>query len=155
SGRWVPAAGAVGRSPRRRAVRQRRRRREARGGIRARARETRRMIPDVSAIVVTHRGPPEAARCGESLRRAFDEEEGRGAVILVDGGSGAEEADELRAIPADRRLLLPENRGYSGGVNAGLAAARAGRLLLSNADVVFLPGALRPLLRAIDAPRAG
>jgi N-acetylglucosaminyl-diphospho-decaprenol L-rhamnosyltransferase len=113
------------------------------------------MIPDVSAIVVTHRSAPEAARCVESLRRAFEEEAVRGEVILVDCGSGAEEAAELRAIPADRRLLLPENRGYSGGVNAGLATARAGRLLLSNADVVFLPGALTPLLRAIDAPRAG
>jgi GT2 family glycosyltransferase len=113
------------------------------------------MIPEVSAVVVTHRSAPEAARCVESLRRAFEGEAVEGEVILVDCGSGWEEAAALRAIPAERRLLLPENRGYSGGVNAGLAASRAGRLLLCNADVVFLPGALTALLRAIDAPRAG
>ena len=111
------------------------------------------MSPDVSAIVVSHRRAAEARACVASLQRAFAEEGIAGEVVLVDCGSGEKEAAILRAIPADRHLLLPENRGYSGGVNAGLAQARGGRLLLSNADIVFAGGAMTALLRAIPADR--
>jgi N-acetylglucosaminyl-diphospho-decaprenol L-rhamnosyltransferase len=113
------------------------------------------MRPELSAIVVNHRSAPEAARCVASLATAFREEGIVGEVLLVDCGSGPGEAARLAAVPAERRLLLEENRGYSGGVNAGLAAARASSLLLSNADVVFHPGAVTALLRAIGEKRAG
>jgi N-acetylglucosaminyl-diphospho-decaprenol L-rhamnosyltransferase len=113
------------------------------------------MTPEVSAIVVSHRSAAEAGRCVASLSRAFAEEGIRGEIVLVDCGSGQKEAGLLRAIPADRHVLLPENRGYSGGVNAGVARARAGSLLLSNADVVFAGGALTALLRAIGERETG
>jgi N-acetylglucosaminyl-diphospho-decaprenol L-rhamnosyltransferase len=113
------------------------------------------MTPEVSAIVVSHRSAAEAGACVPSLSRAFSEEGIRGEVVLVDCGSGEKEAGLLRAIPADRHVLLPENRGYSGGVNAGLAHARAGNLLLANADVVFAGGALTALLRAIGERATG
>jgi N-acetylglucosaminyl-diphospho-decaprenol L-rhamnosyltransferase len=113
------------------------------------------MTPEVSAIVVNHRSAAEAGLCVASLGRAFAEEGIRGEVVLVDCGSGSEEVPLLRAIPADRHVLLEENRGYSGGVNAGLAHARAGSLLLTNADVVFAAGALTALLRAIGEPATG
>jgi N-acetylglucosaminyl-diphospho-decaprenol L-rhamnosyltransferase len=113
------------------------------------------MTPEVSAIVVTHKSAAEAARCVESLRQAFREEGVSGEVVLVDCGSGREEVEALSGIPAERRLLLEENRGYSGGVNAGLAAARAARLVLCNADVVFFPGALTGLLNASSEKRTG
>jgi N-acetylglucosaminyl-diphospho-decaprenol L-rhamnosyltransferase len=113
------------------------------------------MTPELSAIVVTHRSAPEAAECISSLRRAFREEGTSGEILLVDCGSGPEEAERLRVLPADRHVLLVENRGYSGGLNAGLAAARADTLLLCNADVVFHSGALAPLLRALGDRRIG
>ena len=113
------------------------------------------MTPEVSAIVVSHRSAAEAGQCVFSLSRAFAEEGIRGEVVLVDCGSGEKEAELLRAIPADRHVLLPENRGYSGGVNAGLAHARAGSLILANADVVFAGGALTALLRAIGGRATG
>jgi N-acetylglucosaminyl-diphospho-decaprenol L-rhamnosyltransferase len=113
------------------------------------------MTPHVSAIVVSHRSAGEAAQCVASLQRAFEEEGIRGEVVLVDCGSGDGEAPLLRAIPATRHLLLEENRGYSGGVNAGLAQARAGSLLLANADVVFAPGAVTALLGAIGDRKTG
>jgi GT2 family glycosyltransferase len=113
------------------------------------------MTPEVSAIVVSHRSAAEAGACVASLQRAFAEEGIAGEVVLVDCGSGATEAASLRAIPANRHLLLEENRGYSGGVNAGLAQARAGRLLLSNADVVFAAGAVTVLVNAIDRRATG
>ena len=75
--------------------------------------------------------------------------------MLVDCGSGEAEAESLRSIGADVLVALPDNRGYAGGVNAGLARARGGRLLLSNADVLFRPGAVSALLAAVDGPGTG
>lgn len=113
------------------------------------------MTPDVSAVVVNYRSAAEAARCVASLTEAFAREGIAGEVLLVDCGSGQEESALLRDIPADRHLLLAENRGYSGGVNAGLAQARGASLLLSNADVVFSAGSVGRLLEAIADPRVG
>lgn len=113
------------------------------------------MTPGVSAVVVSYRTAAEAADCVASLRQAFGREGIAGEVVLVDCASGAGEAERLRAAGADVLVALPENRGYSGGVNAGLARARAGTLVVSNADVVFLPGALTALLEALAEPGVG
>lgn len=113
------------------------------------------MTPEVSAIVVNHRSVAEAAACVASLREAFAREGRRGEVVLVDCASGEVEAAALARIGADALVLLAENRGYSGGANAGLARARGARLLVANADVVFEPGAVTALLEAIEAPLTG
>ena len=90
-----------------------------------------------------------------SLAQAFALEGIAGEILLVDCGSGEPEREKLAGIPADVHVLLEENRGYSGGVNAGLARARSDRLLLTNADVVFLPGSVSGLLGAIEDRRVG
>lgn len=113
------------------------------------------MSPRVSAIVVNHRSAAEAAACVASLRDAFEREKIAGEIVLVDCASGPEEVRALERLPADVRVFLDENRGYSGGVNAGLARAACDRLLLSNADVVFGAGALTELLAAVEEPRVG
>jgi len=113
------------------------------------------VTPEVSAVVVSHRSAAEAARCVASLARAFAHAGIEGETVLVDCGSGREETDVLRQISADRHVLLGENRGYSGGVNAGLVHARGARLIVSNADVEFSPSSLGRLLKAIAEPRVG
>ena len=113
------------------------------------------MSRDVSAVVVSHRSSAEALQCVESLRAAFHADGVAGEIILVDCGSGAAEAERLAAAGADVFLPLAENRGYAGGVNAGLARASSFRILLCNADVVFAPGALAPLLEAVDDRSVG
>lgn len=113
------------------------------------------MRPEVSAVVVTHRSAADAIACVASLRLALREEEIAGEIVLVDCGSGAAEERRLESAGADIFLPLTDNRGYSGGVNAGLARSRSFRLLLSNADVVFRPGAIGPLLAAVDDPSVG
>ena len=113
------------------------------------------MSPDVSAVVVSHLSSREALDCVASLRRAFRAERVAGEVVLVDCGSGAAEADRLAAAGADVFLPLAENRGYAGGLNAGLARTTSSRLLLCNADVVFGDGALAPLLAAVDDRAVG
>jgi len=113
------------------------------------------MAPDVTAVVVSHRSAAEALGCVGSLTEAFREESVAGEIVLVDCGSGPEETSRLAGAGADVFLPLPENRGYSGGVNAGLARANSPCLLLCNADVVFRPGSLRPLLEAVEEPGVG
>jgi GT2 family glycosyltransferase len=111
-------------------------------------------FPDATAVVVNYRQAELAARCVETLRAGFETEGIRGEIVLVDCGSGPEERTALRRIGAEL-VALDDNRGYSGGVNAGLARASSARLLLSNADVEFRPGALTALLQAVDDPRVG
>lgn len=113
------------------------------------------MAPVVTAVVVSHRSAAEALDCVRSLRDAFESEGLAGEVVLVDCGSGPEETSRLERARADVFLPLPENRGYSGGLNAGLARASSPRLILCNADVVFRPGGIRPLLEAADDPAVG
>lgn len=113
------------------------------------------MLPDVSVVVVSHRSAPEAALCVGSLREAFAREGIEGEVVLVDCASGEEDARQLARLPLDLFLPLPENRGYSGGANAGLARSRGWKLIVSNADVVYLPEAVTELLRALDDPTVG
>jgi len=112
-------------------------------------------VPDVSAVFVNHLSSTECARAVESFRLAAREEGLRGETVVVDCASGPEEADRLRRIAPDRLVLLAENRGYSGGLNAGIAQAGAGRLLLCNADVEFLPGSIAPLISAAAQDSVG
>jgi len=113
------------------------------------------MRPLLSAIVVNHRSAVEAAECVASLREAFRRESLAGEIVLVDCASGPEEVRALEALAADVPVFLAENRGYSGGVNAGLARASSDRLILANADVVFGAGALTELLAVIEEPGVG
>jgi N-acetylglucosaminyl-diphospho-decaprenol L-rhamnosyltransferase len=113
------------------------------------------MTPDVSAVVVTYRSSGEARECIASLRTALATEGISGEIVLVDCGSGGAEARRLASAGADVLVALPDNRGYSGGVNAGLARARSFRLVASNADVLFRAGSIGPLLEAVDDPRVG
>lgn len=113
------------------------------------------MTPEVSAVVVSHRSAAEAVACVESLREEFVLAGLSGEVVLVDCASGEQEARALREARADALLLLPENRGYSGGANAGLARARSALLVVCNADVLFERGAVPALLSAVEDARVG
>jgi GT2 family glycosyltransferase len=113
------------------------------------------MTPDVSVIVVNHKSAAEALLCVDSLRAEFQSERVAGEIVLVDCDSGDPEQGRLHAIKPDVFVPLPENRGYSGGCNAGLARARAHKIIFSNADVVYGRGSLPTLLRALDDGSVG
>lgn len=74
-------------------------------------------------------------------------------LILVDNGSDDGAAGACSALaarhPALRYLPLPENRGFGGGMNAGVDAARGDWVLLVNSDTLFPPGALDALQRVL------
>jgi GT2 family glycosyltransferase len=69
-------------------------------------------------------------------------------LVVVDNAG----TEELALPPGCRgRVLRPDaNLGFAGGVNAGVAAARADRLLILNSDVVPRPGALKSLVRGFE-----
>ncbi|MEW6048922.1 MAG: glycosyltransferase, partial [Bacillota bacterium] len=83
-------------------------------------------------------------------------------VVVVDNGSSDDSADRLAAWLASRPGMsltrLPENRGFAGGVNAGILAgmaraaetARADYFWLLNNDAVPEPSALGHLVMALE-----
>lgn len=100
-------------------------------------------------VIVLDRGRPEDA--AEAARSALDASvEPR--VIVVENGPGPEPA-----VPDGVEILrLPENRGYAGGMNAGLAHLRrrgCDRFLLLNNDAVLEPSGLRRLAEALEDSR--
>jgi GT2 family glycosyltransferase len=71
-------------------------------------------------------------------------------VIVVDNGSDAVTTDWLRTLSDVRVLFNPVNRGFAGGCNQGMAAARGDRIVLLNNDVIVTAGWLEGLLDAFN-----
>jgi GT2 family glycosyltransferase/glycosyltransferase involved in cell wall biosynthesis len=100
-------------------------------------------------VVVLDRGGPEdaAAAAASALDPVVDPR-----VLVVENGPGREPS----LPPQVAVLRLPENRGYAGGMNAGIAWLRregCDRFLLLNNDAVLEAGSLRLLAQALDDPR--
>ncbi len=72
-------------------------------------------------------------------------------ILLVDNGSHDGSVAWAAGDPRLRLVALPENTGFAGGVNAGLAAARGDLLLLLNNDAFVEPGFVGALLAAASA----
>ena len=102
----------------------------------------------LAVVVLTYRARPQLVRrCLDAVHAAG----GADRVLLVDNGATVSQAH----IPPGVALTsLPENRGYAGGMNAGLAAALAAgatTVVLLNDDTAVTPGWLTPLAAALDA----
>lgn len=85
-------------------------------------------------------------------------------LLIVDNGSSDGSVDYLRALEktglplSDQRgvipvrlLLLAENTGFSGAVNAGISHTGADYVLLLNNDTKAEPGFLKALVKVMDA----
>jgi N-acetylglucosaminyl-diphospho-decaprenol L-rhamnosyltransferase len=100
--------------------------------------------PAISAVFVSYRSGPLAARAVASFRA----EAARGGrtcetIVVVNSGD-AEEARTLSAL-ADRVVVPGANLGYAGGLNAGVAVSRGELLFLANPDLGFLEGSVDAL----------
>jgi GT2 family glycosyltransferase len=71
-------------------------------------------------------------------------------IIIVDNGSGPETVEWLRTLHDVRVIYNAENRGYAGGNNQALAAARGEYVVLLNNDVIVTEGWLDDLLGAFE-----
>jgi GT2 family glycosyltransferase len=81
-------------------------------------------------------------------------------VIVVDNASGDRQgmptASRLRLTTAGVRLIVsPENLGFGGGNEVGIARSRADILCLLNPDAVVAPGWAEPMLAAVSDPSVG
>ena len=67
-------------------------------------------------------------------------------VLVVDNASADGSVEYLRsAHPQVELLALDENRGYAGGANAGISAARGEFVMVMNPDVILAPDHLATL----------
>lgn len=101
----------------------------------------------VSIVMLSWNAPQFTKLALESIRRHT---QGRYEVIVVDNGSGSETVDWLKTLTDVRVIYNATNRGYAGGNNQALAAARGEYVVLLNNDVVVTDGWLDDLLAAFD-----
>jgi GT2 family glycosyltransferase len=107
-----------------------------------------RETPDVSIVIVTWNGRQYLDAC---LRAVAAQEDVVAETILVDNASTDGTSDFVRgAFPWVRIVSLPENRGFTGGNNAGVREARGRVVALLNNDTVADPGWLRALVGGLD-----
>jgi GT2 family glycosyltransferase len=105
--------------------------------------------PGRVGVVVLDRG--RTADAAAAVRSALDPVF-KPRVLVVENGP----ALAPRVAPEVAVVYLPRNRGYAGGMNAGIAWLRregCDRLLLLNNDAVLDEGCLRLLAEALDDPK--
>ncbi len=110
--------------------------------------------PSISAVIPTWSALRFLPACLSALRAQLGPQD---EIVLVDNGSRDRAGDWARAHAPDVRVIgLPQNLGFAGGTNAGMAAARGELLLLINDDALAEPGCVAALWTALrDAPQAG
>ncbi len=110
--------------------------------------------PPISVVVPTWNALRYLPACLTALQHQLGHDD---ELILVDNRSRDGAAAWARAFaPGVRLLELPTNRGFAGGTNAGLRAARHDLLLLCNDDALVEPGCVAALWAALaDHPGAG
>src|SRR5215204_4368439 len=116
--------------------------------------ETRPVSPCVTVVVPNWNGERFVEVCLCSLRQhSF----GVFERVLVDNGSTDDSVAFVEEnFPEVRVIRLPENRGFSAAVNAGIMASEANLVALLNNDTEVDPGWLEALVRAADDhPEAG
>lgn len=111
---------------------------------------------DLSVIIPTWNGRDLLAPCLASLEREVLGRRDAGRIevetLVVDNASTDGTAQVVRErFPWAAVVALPENRGFAGGINAGLSRTRGRHLLLLNNDTVVLPDSLEACVRFLDA----
>lgn len=107
----------------------------------------------VSIVMLSWNAPEYTKLALESIRRHTA---GEYEIIIVDNGSKPETVEWLRTLQDVRVIYNRFNRGYAGGNNQAIAAARGEYVVLLNNDVVVTEGWLDGLLAAFDRiPRLG
>jgi hypothetical protein len=102
--------------------------------------------PLISIIIPNWNGRRFLEICLPSLRRQTF---GNFSVIVVDNGSQDGSVEWMReAFPEMDVLELPENRGFGGGVNAGILRSKSPLIFLLNNDTELAPECLDQLVDA-------
>jgi GT2 family glycosyltransferase len=117
------------------------------------------MSPTVGIVVLNWNGGSQTVACVDSLLAQSYQEK---FVVLVDNQSRAGERERLLDRYGDAAgvecCFLDDNRGYAGGMNAGMAVAlarNADLVAIVTHDVTFTSGALAAMVAATDTPGVG
>jgi GT2 family glycosyltransferase len=108
--------------------------------------------PTVSAVVLAYRDEPWLERCVHAL---LDSEGVDVEVILVDNGCTDGAVDRLVPTPGITVVRPGQNLGFSGGCNAGAAAAAGEFVALINGDLIVERDALAELVTFAQKPEVG
>jgi GT2 family glycosyltransferase len=101
----------------------------------------------VSAVVVNRSRVDLLRPCLASLRAALADVDGGTELAVVDNASSDGSRDLVRdEFPEAKLVALPANRGFAGGVAAGLSQTSGAWALLLNNDAVIEPEAIAELL---------
>jgi GT2 family glycosyltransferase len=113
--------------------------------------------PLYSIVIVAYGKRPITERCLESLARTLGPALGDEAeLVLVDNASPDDTAELFEAWRDRATVVLGDsNRNFSGGCNAGAAAARGEILVFLNNDTIVEPGALEALVAQAREPGVG
>ncbi|MGH2810266.1 MAG: glycosyltransferase, partial [Actinomycetota bacterium] len=105
--------------------------------------------PLLSAIVLNFNG---GAMVGDCLQSVADQDISSVETIVVDNASTDDSAGAISTrFPGFRMLRLESNKGYTGGMNAGIRAARGVFVALLNFDVTLDRDYLRICAEALAA----
>lgn len=104
----------------------------------------------VSAVVLTYERQDLLPACLHSLEVALARLDAETEIVVVDNASPANRATTVVAglCPQARIVTLTSNRGYAGGVVAGLEAARGEWVLTIGDDATIEPDAVIAMLTA-------
>lgn len=110
--------------------------------------------PLISVVIPNWNGIAHLPTCLDALRAQTHP---RVEVIVVDNASqDGSQALLAEAYPEVCRIALPENRGFTGACNAGIAAARGEIVALVNNDTEVAPMWIAEVVAAFDRhPEAG
>lgn len=103
--------------------------------------------PLVSIVTLSWNAPEYTKMALESIRAHTREPY---EIIVVDNGSREETTTWLRTLTDVRAIFNDRNRGFAGGTNQGIAAARGEYVVMLNNDVVVTDGWLDGLVGAFD-----
>jgi GT2 family glycosyltransferase len=113
------------------------------------------MSPKVEVVILNTNKREDTLECLASLRRGTYHAL---SIIVLDNASTDGSAEAIRAAYPDVRLLtLPENKGYAGNNNVGIAVALqdgADWILVLNEDTVLAPDCIAHLVAAGESDPA-
>lgn len=105
-------------------------------------------MQNVSIVILNWEGLELLKECIPSVIKAIQKYQGNCEIIVVDNGSKDKSIDYLRStFPKIRIISLPENIGFSKGMNRGIKASKNRIVIGLNNDTIAKEDFIKPLVR--------